>query len=182
MRFGTTQYASISQLHGARCPTFAAAAASRCSCRAPFAMAPRILATPVDCPGGSASHLPHYLPSCPAALQIKILSALANAPQEINGQLLRNNVIGLREIVRSGSHKANNYKGSIYMVSGGAKHWCIDRVAPGSLGSRSGLAARQCKCDGPRAAGLAGTNSDVALANQPLALLACRSLTTWTTT
>lgn len=51
-----------------------------------------------------------------AIREIKILSALANAPQEINGQLLRNNVIGLREIVRSGSHKANNYKGSIYMI------------------------------------------------------------------
>ena len=63
MRFGTTQYASSSQLHGARCPTFAAAAASRCSCCAPFAMAPRILAAPVACPGGSASHLPLYLPS-----------------------------------------------------------------------------------------------------------------------
>ena len=48
--------------------------------------------------------------------QIKILSALADTTQEINGQLLRNNIIGLREIVRSGSHKANNYKGSIYMV------------------------------------------------------------------
>lgn len=148
-------------------------------------MARRILATPVACPGGSASHLPYFLPSSPAALQIKILSALANAPQEINGQLLRNNVIGLREIVRSGSHKANNYKGSIYMVSGGVGwrvHALVNRLYGTLFGQSDWQAARRCKCDNSRAAGLAGANSNVALANQPLALLACRSLTTWTTT
>lgn len=48
-------------------------------------------------PPASFTHASHL---CPPAL-----------PQ------LRNNVIGLREIVRSGSHKANNFKGSIYMVS-----------------------------------------------------------------
>lgn len=42
-------------------------------------------------------------------------------------------MIGLREIVRSGSHKANNYKGSIYMVGAGFTCWYIDRVAPGGL-------------------------------------------------
>jgi hypothetical protein len=50
-------------------------------------------------------------------VQIKILSALANAQEELNqdpdtgaSSLLRNNIIGLREIVRSGSHKVNNFK------------------------------------------------------------------------
>lgn len=43
--------------------------------------------------------------------QIKILSALAGATETLDGAgLLRNNVIGLREIVRSSSHKANNFK------------------------------------------------------------------------
>ncbi len=98
-------------------PQLAAAAAppTGSALLAPFA-------TTHSCPPVKVSQdcsFPHAYTSCCicSAPQIKILSALANAPQEINGQLLRNNVIGLREIVRSGSHKANNYKGSIYMVS-----------------------------------------------------------------
>ncbi|KAL4442464.1 hypothetical protein ABPG77_005048 [Micractinium sp. CCAP 211/92] len=51
-----------------------------------------------------------------AIREIKILSALARMDQEHDGVKLRNNVIGLREIVRSGSHRANNFKGSIYMI------------------------------------------------------------------
>ncbi|PSC69315.1 cyclin-dependent kinase C-2-like isoform A [Micractinium conductrix] len=52
-----------------------------------------------------------------AIREIKILSKLAADDQRLqDGSLLRNSVIGLREIVRSSSHKANNYKGSIYMM------------------------------------------------------------------
>lgn len=88
--------------------------ASAVNCRRPCPSQPPALCPPNHL---SASNCLHRPPCSPfTSPQIKILSALANAPQEINGQLLRNNVIGLREIVRSGSHKANNYKGSIYMV------------------------------------------------------------------
>ncbi|KAL6766227.1 CDKC1 [Auxenochlorella protothecoides x Auxenochlorella symbiontica] len=51
-----------------------------------------------------------------AIREIKILSALAQSKAEINGKILRNHVITLREIVRSGSHKCNNFRGSIYMI------------------------------------------------------------------
>eukprot|EP00887_Chlorella_sp_A99_P000009 scaffold16.g9.t1 len=51
-----------------------------------------------------------------AIREIKILSALANTKEEIAGAPLRNNVITLREIVRSDAHSANDRKGSIYMV------------------------------------------------------------------
>lgn len=54
----------------------------------------------------------------PPRAQIKILSKLAADDQRLqDGSLLRNSVIGLREIVRSSSHKANNYKVGL---SGGA--------------------------------------------------------------
>lgn len=39
----------------------------------------------------------------PLAAEIKILSALAQSKADINGKILRNHVITLREIVRSGS-------------------------------------------------------------------------------
>lgn len=58
-----------------------------------------------------------------AIREIKILSALAGAQEKMESvekggepTFLRNNIIGLREIVRSGSHRVNNFKGSIYMV------------------------------------------------------------------
>ena len=51
-----------------------------------------------------------------AIREIKILSALANAQEEIQETPLRNNVITLREIVRSGAATANDGKGSIYMI------------------------------------------------------------------
>lgn len=38
--------------------------------------------------------------------EIKILSALAQSKAEINGKILRNHVITLREIVRSGSERS----------------------------------------------------------------------------
>jgi cyclin-dependent kinase 12/13 len=51
-----------------------------------------------------------------AIREIKILSELAVAADKLDGKDLKNNVIRLREIVRSNSHRANAYKGSIYMV------------------------------------------------------------------
>lgn len=51
-----------------------------------------------------------------AVREIKILSSLASAPDTLAGTLMRNNIIRLREIVRSDSHGVNNGRGSVYMV------------------------------------------------------------------
>jgi cyclin-dependent kinase 12/13 len=51
-----------------------------------------------------------------ALREIKILSKLAACDETINGDLLRDNIIKLREIVRSDGHGSNNHKGSVYMV------------------------------------------------------------------
>lgn len=51
-----------------------------------------------------------------AIREIKILSSLAEPQEDELMARLQNNVIGLREIVRSKEHKANNHKGSIYMI------------------------------------------------------------------
>lgn len=51
-----------------------------------------------------------------ALREIKILSKLAASDETINGELLRANIIKLREIVRSDGHESNNKKGSVYMV------------------------------------------------------------------
>jgi len=67
---------------------------------------------------------------CPLSLlllQIKILSALAQAKEQLEGMLLRNNVIGLREIVRSGSHRANNFKVGELSAGGGLPGWLAGR-------------------------------------------------------
>lgn len=47
-----------------------------------------------------------------AIREIKILSKLAACDNEISGQLLRNNIIRLREIVRSDSKLARNFEGA----------------------------------------------------------------------
>jgi cyclin-dependent kinase 12/13 len=51
-----------------------------------------------------------------AVREIKILSKLAASDQELLGELMRNNIIRLREIVRSDAHASNSYKGSVFMV------------------------------------------------------------------
>jgi len=51
-----------------------------------------------------------------AVREIKILSKLAACDQKLLGELMRDNVIRLREIVRSDAHESNFGKGSVYMV------------------------------------------------------------------
>lgn len=51
-----------------------------------------------------------------AIREIKILSQLALSSPPESGPDFRRNIITLREIVRSGSAAANNYRGSIYMI------------------------------------------------------------------
>jgi len=51
-----------------------------------------------------------------ALREIKILSKLAASDEKINDELLRANIIKLREIVRSDAHESNVNKGSVYMV------------------------------------------------------------------
>lgn len=51
-----------------------------------------------------------------ALREIKILSRLAASDLKIDGHLLRDNIIRLREIVRSDSSEANKHRGSVYMV------------------------------------------------------------------
>jgi cyclin-dependent kinase 12/13 len=51
-----------------------------------------------------------------ALREIKILSKLASCDDKIKDELLRENIIKLREIVRSDGHDSNNNKGSVYMV------------------------------------------------------------------
>ncbi|KDD74762.1 protein kinase, partial [Helicosporidium sp. ATCC 50920] len=51
-----------------------------------------------------------------AIREIKILSQLVMSPPPPSGPDFRNNIITLREIVRSSSHASNNYRGSIYMI------------------------------------------------------------------
>lgn len=51
-----------------------------------------------------------------AIREIKLLSQLAECNEKLVDDLMRNNIIKLREIVRSDSHESNNGKGSVYMV------------------------------------------------------------------
>ena len=66
------------------------------------------------CPRGPAAAA--AAAAAAVAAQIKILSKLASVDQRLDKVLLRDNIIRLVEIVRSGSHRVNNFKGSIYMV------------------------------------------------------------------
>lgn len=108
----------------------------------------------------------------PHAEQIKILSALAGAEDRAGDQRLRDNVIGLREIVRSGSHKANNFKGSIYMVRG--RGWraggTFEVWAGGSRSFTQAAASPSSLCCAPTCP------------THPAAAAAARCSTTWTTT
>ncbi|KAL4536503.1 hypothetical protein Ndes2526A_g06019 [Nannochloris sp. 'desiccata'] len=83
-----------------------------------------------------------------ALREIKILSKLAASDEKINEELLRDNIIKLREIVRSDGHDSNNNKGSVYMVFDYMDHdmaGLLDRanrekaskLAPGKGGARS---------------------------------------------
>lgn len=83
-----------------------------------------------------------------ALREIKILSKLAASDEKINEELLRDNIIKLREIVRSDGHESNNNKGSVYMVFDYMDHdmaGLLDRanrekaskLAPGKGGARS---------------------------------------------
>lgn len=55
--------------------------------------------------------------SSSSSSQIKALSRLAAAKEELaDGTPLRNNVVGLREVVRSGAHAAGHSVGSVYLV------------------------------------------------------------------
>jgi cyclin-dependent kinase 12/13 len=83
-----------------------------------------------------------------ALREIKILSKLAASDESINGELLRDNIIKLREIVRSDGHDSNSNKGSVYMVFDYMDHdmaGLLDRanrekaskIAPGKGGARS---------------------------------------------
>ncbi|KAI8103813.1 hypothetical protein M9434_002080 [Picochlorum sp. BPE23] len=51
-----------------------------------------------------------------AVREIKILSKLAASEDKFNGELMKSNIIRLREIVRSDGSEENDFKGSVYMV------------------------------------------------------------------
>lgn len=51
-----------------------------------------------------------------AVREIKILSMLASSDLMLQGELMRDSVIRLREIARSDASEENDYKGSVYMV------------------------------------------------------------------
>ena len=51
-----------------------------------------------------------------AVREIKILSKLAASDDELSGELMRSNIIRLREVVRSDASEENGHKGSVYMV------------------------------------------------------------------
>lgn len=79
-----------------------------------------------------------------AIREIKILSELANATDELNGVPMRNNIICLREIVRSNIHQVNAYKGSIYMVFDYMNHDLAGLLERCKL-SNTKLSVPQCK-------------------------------------